>query len=73
MEMHLVSHAAQRVRLAALDCDAAFEAGESIHTENSYKYKPGQAEAMLTKAGFTPVLNWTDSRGWFAVHLGRVD
>jgi dimethylhistidine N-methyltransferase len=73
MEMHLVSRFAQRVRLGALDCDATFSAGEGIHTENSYKYRPGQAEAMLAKAGFTPVSKWTDARGWFAVYLGRVE
>jgi dimethylhistidine N-methyltransferase len=71
MEMHLVSHVPQRVRLAALDCDATFKADESIHTENSYKYTPGQAEDMLRTAGFAPVARWTDHRGWFAVCLGR--
>src|ERR1035437_7832221 len=73
MEIHLVSRTAQRVRLGALDWDVTFNAGEDIHTENSYKYRPGQAEAMLTRAGFAPVSKWTDARGWFAVHLGRVE
>jgi dimethylhistidine N-methyltransferase len=72
MEMHLVSRTAQRVRISALDCDVTFKAGEGIHTENSYKYRPGQAEDLLANAGFTPVSKWTDARGWFAVHLGRV-
>jgi L-histidine N-alpha-methyltransferase len=73
MEMHLVSRTAQRVRISALDCDVMFKAGEGIHTENSYKYRSGQAEDLLANAGFTPVSKWTDARGWFAVHLGRVE
>jgi L-histidine N-alpha-methyltransferase len=71
IEMHLESLIDQRVRLDALDLDAEFEAGERIHTENSYKYAPGQVEAMLSAAGFNPESTWTDARGWFAVCLGR--
>ncbi len=73
MEMHLESRLAQRVQLAALDFVADFAAGETIHTENSYKYQPGQAEALLAGAGFAPASAWTDERGWFAVHLARVE
>jgi dimethylhistidine N-methyltransferase len=72
MEMHLVSRVAQRVRLHALPLTIDFDRGESIHTENSYKYAPGQAEAMLAATGFSPVDTWTDAQGWFAVCLGRV-
>jgi L-histidine N-alpha-methyltransferase len=72
IEMHLESRTAQRVQLPAIDLDISFKAGERIHTENSYKYAPGQAEAMLSATGFTPESTWTDARGWFAVCLGRV-
>jgi dimethylhistidine N-methyltransferase len=72
IEMHLESRIAQRVWLDALDLAVDFAAGETIHTENSYKYRPGQAETMLTAAGFAPVETWTDAQGWFAVCLGRV-
>jgi uncharacterized SAM-dependent methyltransferase len=71
--MHLVSERAQTVRLAALDMTVDFHRGESIHTENSYKYEPGQAEALLDAAGFTPNMTWTDRRGWFAVCLAQLD
>jgi dimethylhistidine N-methyltransferase len=71
MEMHLVSEKKQTVWLAGIDLRVSFEAGESIHTENSYKYRPGDAEAMLTKAGFAPEATWMDERGWFAVCLAR--
>jgi dimethylhistidine N-methyltransferase len=73
IEIHIVSRVPQRVRLAALDLEVEFARGESIHTENSYKYRPGQAEAMLAAAGFAPMQTWTDARGWFAVCLGRVE
>ena len=54
MEMHLVSETKQTVWLPAIDLRVEFAAGESIHTENSYKYRPGDAEALLAKAGFAP-------------------
>jgi dimethylhistidine N-methyltransferase len=77
IEMHLESRIAQRVWLTGLDLggqDLAvdFTRGETIHTENSYKYQPGQPEEMLAAAGFTPVETWTDAQRWFAVCLARV-
>ena len=71
IEMHLKSREAQRVHVGALGLRVEFAAGESIHTENSYKYRPGQAEALLAEAGFRAEATWTDARGWFAVCLGR--
>jgi dimethylhistidine N-methyltransferase len=71
IEMHLRSLDAQRVHVGALGLKVEFAAGESIHTENSYKYRPGQAEALLAEAGFRAEATWTDARGWFAVCLGR--
>ncbi|HUX45650.1 MAG TPA: L-histidine N(alpha)-methyltransferase [Terracidiphilus sp.] len=71
MEMYLESRARQTVRVEALELRVEFERGERMHTENSYKYLPGEAEAMLEAAGFTRAGSWTDERGWFAVCLGR--
>jgi dimethylhistidine N-methyltransferase len=73
IEMHLESRIAQKVRLAALDLELEFEEGETIHTENSYKYLAGQAEAMLAEAGFARAGSWTDERGWFGVCMGRAE
>ncbi len=72
IEMHLASRIAQKVRLAALNLEVEFAEGETIHTENSYKYRPGQAEAMMGEAGFATAGSWTDERGWFGVCLGQV-
>jgi L-histidine N-alpha-methyltransferase len=60
------------VKIPALDLKIDFAAGETIHTENSYKYRPGEAEALLAKAGFTPTATWTDELERFAVCLARV-
>ena len=73
IEMHLESRRAQRVRLPALDFEVDFAPGERIHTENSYKYAPGQTESLLSDAGFSPSATWTDPQGWFAVCLGRAE
>ena len=71
MEMYLVSRVPQTVHLPALDLAVDFGRSECMHTENSYKYRPGQVEGMLVDAGFKPNATWTDRRGWFAVCLAR--
>jgi L-histidine Nalpha-methyltransferase len=73
IEMHLESLAEQTVRVPALELSVDFNEGETIHTENSYKFPPGAAEATLSAAMFAPVATWTDRRGWFAVCLGQVE
>ena len=72
MEMHLESSTSQEVRIPALELVVDFAAGETIHTENSYKYLPFQAEELLAASGFSPEKTWTDGQGWFAVCLARV-
>ena len=53
IEMHLVSRTRQTVRV--LGRSFAFAAGESIHTENSYKYSAGPVRARLARgAGWQP-------------------
>jgi L-histidine Nalpha-methyltransferase len=71
VEMHLVSRARQCVRFDALGLAVPFAAGESIHTENSYKYRPGEAEDLLVEVGFAATVTWTDPCSMFAVCLGR--
>ena len=44
-----------------------FEAGERIHTENSYKYSVENFSELLRKAGFGGVTAWMDQRKWFAM------
>lgn len=67
IEMHLVSMVAQTVRIA--NHQITFAPGESIHTENSYKYEPKAFAALARKAGFGAQQMWTDARGYFGVFL----
>jgi L-histidine N-alpha-methyltransferase len=71
IEMHLGNQLPQTVKIPSLDLRLEFQAGETIHTENSYKYQPRQAETMLRAAGFAPEETWTDEKGWFSVCLAR--
>lgn len=66
IEMHLVSEYAHRVRIDALDLQVPFAAGESIHTESSYKHDAETLSALAAASGFTIEHTWTDSRKWFA-------
>lgn len=66
VEMHLESTVAQTVTIAG--CAFRFAAGETIHTENSYKYAIEEFRALAGRAGFEPRRVWTDARGWFSVH-----
>jgi dimethylhistidine N-methyltransferase len=66
IEMHLVSLARQSVRIGRHRF--AFDAGESIHTENSYKYSVEDFRALAADAGFTGKKVWMDRQGLFALH-----
>jgi len=66
VEMHLISLKKQSVRIARHRF--AFEVGESIHTENSYKYSAKEFRALAAQAGFRGKKIWTDRRGLFALH-----
>jgi dimethylhistidine N-methyltransferase len=66
IEMHLISRKSQTVRM--LGTSIAFRAGESIHTENSYKYSLDRFTALARGAGWTPRESWTDKAGMFSVH-----
>jgi len=66
IEMHLVSLVRQRVDIGAYRF--AFEAGESIHTENSYKYSIEDFQALAGSAGFLGAKAWRDPKGLFSLH-----
>lgn len=65
IEMHLASRIRQKVTVAGAMFD--FRAGETIHTENSYKYTPQSFAALARGAGWTLLDSWTDADGRFAV------
>jgi len=66
MEMHLRSTVNQRVRIAGMEF--RFAAGETIHTENSYKHTVAAFRALATSAGWQPRHVWTDPDNLFSVH-----
>jgi dimethylhistidine N-methyltransferase len=66
IEMHLVSLVPQTVNVG--NHRFAFEAGESIHTENSYKYSVAGFRALARSAGFRGEKLWLDAKGLFALH-----
>jgi L-histidine N-alpha-methyltransferase len=66
IEMHIVSTIAQRIRIATLDTEIAFESGETIHTENSYKFDDDAIQSLAGRTGFAVTRRWTDSRRLFA-------
>lgn len=66
IEMHLVSARAQIVQIGGQRY--SFAAGESIHTENSYKYTVERFRQLAEKAGFRPAAVWTDADSLFSLH-----
>ena len=69
IEMHLVSRTRQAVRVRSLSADIAFRVGETIHTENSYKFDLDQLAALAKDTGFSLARSWLDGRGWFSFNL----
>lgn len=69
IEMHLFSRKAQKVRLCGRTI--SFAAGESIHTENSYKYSIPRLGALARSSGWRLETSWTDAKGMFSVHALR--
>jgi dimethylhistidine N-methyltransferase len=66
IEMHLISRKALTARV--LGKNFSFRAGESIHTESSYKYSLDRFNALARGSGWTPLESWTDAAGMFSVH-----
>ena len=68
IEMHLASTRRQTVRV----CDSTidFRSGETIHTENSYKYSIESFRALAHGSGWSALRVWTD--GLFSVHALRM-
>ncbi|MBB45791.1 MAG: L-histidine N(alpha)-methyltransferase [Rhodospirillaceae bacterium] len=69
IEMHLRSTAEQTV-LINKELFKFLE-GETIHTENCYKFTEESFTDMSIKAGLSPVKTWTDDQNLFAVMLLR--
>ncbi len=66
IEMHLMSRVRQQVALCGQTF--SFEEGETLHTENSYKFTVDGLRALAVQAGFKPGPVWTDNEQLFSVH-----
>ena len=69
MEANMISRVAHRVRIRAIDLEVEFAAGESIHTENSYKYDLEQLGELAATSGFRLERTWLDSGKRFSFNL----
>jgi dimethylhistidine N-methyltransferase len=71
IEIHLESLHAQTARV--LGRAFHFRAGETIHTENSYKYSVEEFRALAASAGFRSAKTWVDGKNLFSIHYLAVE
>ena len=69
VEMHLVSTRRQRVAIQRLGIEVELEKGETIQTENSYKYTLAGIERLAFAAGLRLERQWFDADRLFSVNL----
>jgi dimethylhistidine N-methyltransferase len=69
IEMHLV--ATRQVGFTIAGKRFEFAAGSSIHSENSHKYEQRGARLLLLAGGWTPLAEWADDAGDFAIVLAE--
>jgi L-histidine Nalpha-methyltransferase len=72
IEMHLESTIGQDVSIQCAGLELHFTRGETIHTENSYKFTDQGIRTLLSDAGFEFGGSWKDSRNWYTVTLARL-
>jgi L-histidine Nalpha-methyltransferase len=72
IEMHLESLREQYVRIPATKLLLHFAQGETIHTENSYKFTQNTISALMDDAGFKVEQMWRDPLEWYALTLAGV-
>jgi L-histidine Nalpha-methyltransferase len=71
IEMHLESLVDQRVHVRDLSLTIPFRRGETIHTENSYKFSMPMIRSIASNADLAVECTWSDPKQWFTVHLLR--
>lgn len=69
IEMHLESRRDQQVSISAAQMDLHFERGETIHSENSYKFTDWSVSHLLKDAGFGIRELWKDEEDRYSVVL----
>jgi len=71
VEMHLISRRPQSMIVDGREF--RFDEGETIHTENSYKYSVEDFQGLARCAGYLVLRVWTDPEALFSVHLLQPD
>ena len=69
MEMHLRSTCRQRVEIPPAGLRLSLDEDETIWTESSHKYQPGEAAKMGKRTGFRCEGEWVDEEWPFAQNL----
>ncbi len=69
IEMHI--EAIEDVDFSVAGESFHMAAGETIHTENSHKFKPRDSRLLLRAGGWEPIREWTDDKGWFSLILAE--
>ncbi len=69
IEMHLESTQPQDVVIQHGNFDLHFSRGETIHTENSYKFTDRAIRMLLDDAGFGIRGTWKDDRDWYSLTI----
>ncbi len=66
IDTYLVSRSTQTVTLCGERI--GFARGDSLHTENSYKYTVEGFQHLARQAGWVPRAVWQDPQGLFSLH-----
>jgi dimethylhistidine N-methyltransferase len=69
IEMHLISKIDQQVRIRSIGKTFQFKKGETIHTENSYKYSLNRLEKLVGRSGLQVVKNFVDPNKQYTLIL----
>jgi dimethylhistidine N-methyltransferase len=69
IEMHILSRRAQTVPIDMLGISVDFAQGETIHTENSYKFSKDDIGKLADRSGFRLDRHWRDGRGLYSVNV----
>ena len=71
IEMHLVAR--RDLSFQVGDTEISLRQGETLHTENSHKYRLEEAAMLLRCGGWEPIQSWSASDDWFTLFLARRD
>lgn len=67
IEMHLQSKMDQQVMIGSIGSTFYFKKGETIHTENSYKFTENRLKELVKNAGLEVIRNFTDPKKQYSL------